>query len=155
VTDSTFDSVDIVSKGQSGVDAESDLSGIGMGHVTFTNCTIPGLVIIETLTGPVTFGDDTLTGRVQFRAVRQQAYGITFDGGTLAAGLKANPPIIWQSGTGPNASLTFDGTLITRPNGGQAPLWVANNHAVLVFENNGVLPPPLGSNDPTSSVSLP
>jgi hypothetical protein len=155
ISNSSFSGVSIGAVRQSAIDAESDIVGLGMGNVTFDNIDASktkGVAIGETLTGPVNFNGGTYSNHLQWLAKLPQTYPISFSGGILNHSSGSKPAVIEVNGGG-GVELNFDHWTFTRAAGNQAPLWYVVNHGALTF-TSCILPPPLGSNDSTSTVTI-
>lgn len=149
IADSTFRHVTIGPTGQASIDFESDLKGIGAGHLLFSDCHWSGFIVGETLTGPITLADSSLTNQILARFKQPQPYAITFLRDTIALTPKAIPGILMN-----RASLVFRNTQFSRPIGdrpARGPMWRATDGSRLILWNSPVVLP-MGITDSTSQV---
>ena len=142
VFNASITNVEVVSQADAGIDGESDLPGIGIGNVTFTNVTADqgGVNLICALTGPVSFVNSNFTGHI---TVNNGAgvYPVTFTGGSFVmkssvSGLPAGA--ISQKG----GVLTFNRVAISRPprpcGTVYGPSWYLEGNARLVLNQSPV-----------------
>ena len=115
VYNATISDVHVVSQAVVGIDAESDIAGVGLGNVTFSNVTIDhgGVFLISTLTGPVNFVNCSFTGHLTVDN-GPGIYPVTFTGGSfvMRSSVTGTPPgAISQKG----GLLTLNHVAISRP----------------------------------------
>jgi hypothetical protein len=155
VNGATLSNVSI--QNSSGIDFESDLSGVGSGNVTFDAYTgSAGVRLIEALSGPVVFNGATFSGNVTLTNQAANGQAVDFAGGTILLKRSYNgiPPAgLWVQGPG---NLTLTGVTVGRQPGSNAATGAAWNvtgggHLSLI---HSPVTPPLGSNDATSVVTI-
>ena len=155
LSNAVLTNVNVVSAAAVGLDAESDLTGIGMGHVTFNHLTAKGINLIDFLTGPIVFNNSVMSGHVVIG--KASTFPITVNHGTLTLPSSSHgyPPAGIYMPHGGN--LTFAGTAVTRPlpNYGQPAglTWQLMEGAHLTFVGTPAPTPP-GTNDATSTVTV-
>jgi len=112
LSNATFTNVNVVSQANRGIDAESDLPGIGMGNIIFNNVTAGGVSLVNYLSGPVTFNDSNIRGGIILG--NGSPFPITFNRGTLTLrpSYHGYPSAGIYMPLGGN--LTFNRTTITR-----------------------------------------
>ena len=155
LSNATFTNVNVVSQADRGIDAESDLPGIGMGNIVFNNVTAGGVSLVNYLSGPVTFNDSHIRGGIILG--NGSTFPITFNRGTFTMrpcyhGL---PPAGIYMPRGGN--VTFNRTMISRPLPRLvAPAgysWGVKNGGHLTFIASPFSGPP-GFADATSAVTI-
>lgn len=156
VSHATFDHVTIDHTGEGNAwDFESDIKGIGTGNMSVTHSSwVGGTNIIDFLTGPVTFTDDTGQGHISLGSLNSQQ-PVTFTRGSYL--LPANDP-----GT-PPAGITQDGGVLTftdvkfgrvkvnKPTTG--PAWYVSGNGTLNLVRSPI-PGPQGSVTQGSTVNI-
>ena len=152
----SFDNVTINRTGEGNAfDMESDLPGIGTGNMTVTNSTWTGAVnIIDYLTGPITFANNTGQGHVTLGSLHSNQ-PVVFrnsvqllpaqDPGTPAAGITMN------GGNLTFSHVTLGRKATLRPVTG--PAWLVQNGGTLRLLNSPVSGPK-GSSTPGSVVRI-
>ncbi len=158
VDGASMSDVTILGSAHNSWDFESDLPGVGSGNVVVTNALVDkGVRFIEDLSGPVTFDAPDISGDVSLiNDAALSGQPVSFVGGTilLKHAFHGIPPAgIWVSGPG---NLEFTDVVIGRQPSVDAitgPAWLAVGGAHLTFDG-GSLPPPLGANDPSSTVQV-
>ena len=157
LSNATFTNVNVVSQADRGIDAESDLPGIGMGNVVFNNVTARGVSLVNFLTGPVTFNDSNIGGGIWMSSGNIGAFPVTYNRGTftMRPSYHGLPPAGIYMPLGGN--LTFNGTTITRPlPANSLPTgysWAVKNGGHLTFNQSPFNGLP-GWADATSTVTI-
>ncbi len=141
-----------------GVDFESDIDNFGPSDIVFNHLTTNQGVLIQSLEGPATFTNSTLSDNIGLIGdAASSGSQVTLDGGSLAIrnDWHGTPPAgIWVDGAG---NLDFDNVDIYRLPGSlpTTQAWLAVNGAHVTFKHSlGAIAPPLGTNDANSTVTV-
>jgi hypothetical protein len=141
-----------------GVDFESDIDNFGPSNVIFNHLITNQGVLIQSLEGPATFNDSTISDNIGLIGdAATSGSQVTMNGGSLAIrnDWHGTPPAgIWVNGGG---NLSFNNVAISRLPGAlpTTEAWIAVNGANVIFNHSlGAMGPPLGTNDASSTVTV-
>jgi hypothetical protein len=141
-----------------GVDFESGIDNFGPSNVIFNHLITNQGVLIQSLEGPATFNDSTISDNIGLIGdAATSGSQVTMNGGSLAIrnDWHGIPPAgIWVNGGG---NLSFNNVAISRLPGAlpASEGWVAVNGANVIFNHSlGAMGPPLGTNDASSTVTV-
>jgi hypothetical protein len=153
----TFSNVTVNQNGTApgGVAMASDLDGVGPDNVTFDHLTTNDGVLVQSYAGNIAFVNSTMSDNLSVTPSTGSTGNVTVQGGSLQVrnDWHGTPPAgIWVNGP---ANVTLTGVVISRLPGTlpATQAWVAQNGAHLVF-NQSPVPPPPGSNDASSTVTV-
>jgi hypothetical protein len=152
VSGATLTNVHVISPWFDGFDFESDIPGMGSGHVQISDCTYDHSAnLVEYLTGPITISDCAGSSAVALGSEHSDQ-PVRFVGGSVQCGGRDPQACITQRG----GSLEFSHVTFTRrqPNVRMTELaWSVEDGGHLTLAGSPV-PGPTGRTDPLSTVTI-